>query len=313
MRILGKLGGRNRKFITGPPELNFKPYSDDQSSIDIRLIGSTKDRAFPAAIGIDTAIAKLHEIPKTPAAKKSDTFHKQQALRLITAHTKLLVGFDSLPEDLLSSCDYRQMIYRGTGQPQEADKGVHLAVSIPELKVDAEALVSNLAKHFTLLELGTQFATVKHKTKPFDVHSGEGPVVIESDVISEAIGESLGFRARCPIFGNDSSLDKFQFFNELSSTFCHNCHADDWFMKSGGTRGIEIMIKQLGLPLSWLIPRHFELVRALNFVMKDMPIDLDSKTRIQAEGLIQDLIRRCHKKTAKEILTGALTRATTLR
>ena len=94
--------------------------------------------------------------------------------------------------------------------------------------------------------------------------------------------------------------DKFVFFNELSSTFCHNCHADDWFMKSGGTRGIEIMIKQLGLPQSWLVPRHFELVRALNFVMKDMPIDLDSKTRIQAEGLIQDLIRRCHKKTTKE-------------
>lgn len=99
MRILGKLGGRNRKFLTGPPELNYQPYSDDQSSIDIRLIGSAKDRAFPAVVGIDTAIAKLHEIPKTPASKKSDTFHKQQAFRLISAHTKLMIGFDSLPED----------------------------------------------------------------------------------------------------------------------------------------------------------------------------------------------------------------------
>lgn len=342
MRILGKLGGRNRKFITGPPELNYKPYSDDASSIDIRLIGSTKDRAFPAAIGIDSAIAKLHEVPKSPAAKKSDTFHKQQAFRLITAHTKLLVGFDSLPEDFaqlvrlqandLCAKNFDHGVDKLTGSEREKSitkKGVEqetlkkllkaciYAVSVPDLKPDAEALVTNLARHFTLLELGTQFATLKHKNKPFDVHSGEGPVTIESDVISEAIGESLASEhgdvrdaaqqailtirdAIKAIFGNDTQLDKFNFFNELSSTFCHNCHADDWFMKSGGTRGIEIIIKHLGLPQPWMVARHFELIRALNFVMKDMPTDLDSKTRIQAEGLIEDLIRRCHKKTTKE-------------
>jgi transformation/transcription domain-associated protein len=342
MRILGKLGGRNRKFITGPPELDFKPYSDDQSSLDIRLIGSTKDRAFPASIGIETAIAKLHETPKLPAAKKSDTFHKQQAFRLITAHTKLLVGFDSLPDDfaqlvrlqandlcakkfdvgsdiLTASDREKSIVKKGVEQEtlKKLLKACIFAVSIPELKLDAEALVTNLARHFALLELGTQFATAKHKNKPFDVHSGEGSVVIESDVISEALGESLASEhgavrdaaeqailtirdAVIAIFGNDKELDKFVFFTELSSAFCHNCHADDWFMKSGGTRGIEIVIKQLGLPQSWMVTRHFELIRALNFVMKDMPIDLDSKTRIQAEGLIEDLIRRCHKKTTKE-------------
>lgn len=342
MRILGKLGGRNRKFITGPPVLDFKPYSDDQSSIDIRLIGSTKDRAFPTAIGIDTAIAKLHEIPKQPAAKKSDAFHKQQAFRLITAHTKLLVGFDNLPDDfaqlvrlqatdlcakkfdvgadiLTASEREKSIVKKGSEQEtlKKLLKACIFAVSIPDLKQEAETFVANLARHFTFLELGAQFATMKHKVKSFDVHSGEGPVVIESDVVSEAIGESLAsehmpVRAAAEhaimtmrdavkaIFGNEKELDKFAFFNELSSTFCHNCHADDWFMKSGGTRGIEIMIKQLGLPQTWMVARHFELIRALNFVMKDMPIDLDSKTRIQAEGLIEDLIRRCHKKTTKE-------------
>lgn len=342
MRILGKLGGRNRKFITGPPELNFKPYSDDQSSIDIRLIGSTKDRAFPAEIGIDTAIAKLHEIPKLPAAKKSDVFHKQQAFRLIAAHTKLMVGFDSIPEefsqlvrlqatdlcarnfdagiDILTATQREKSVTKkGVEQDtlKKLLKASIFAVSIPDLKADAEAFVANLARHFTLLELGTQFAMLKHKNKPFDVHSGEGPVVIESDVISEAIGESLASEhgavrdaaeqaiiimrdAVKAVFGNETHLDKFAFFNELSSTFCHNCHAEDWFMKSGGTRGIQIIIKQLGLPQPWMVARHFQLIQALNFVMKDMPIDLDSKTRIQAEGLIEDLIRRCHKKTTKE-------------
>jgi transformation/transcription domain-associated protein len=342
MRILGKLGGRNRKFITGPPDLQYKPYSDDQSSIDIRLIGSTKDRAFPAVIGIDSAIAKLKEVPKVPAAKKSDSFHKQQAFRLITAHTKLMVGFDNLPDDFaqLVRLQANDMVARkfdvgsdiyGVSEREKSitKKGVEqqtlkklleasvFAVSIPDLKTDAETLVSNLAKHFTLLEVGGHFAVMKHKGKPFDVNSGEGPVVIESEVLSEALGNSLAsdhgavrdaaeqailtmHDSAKAIFGSQEKLDRFPFFDELAKTFCHNCHADDWFMKSGGTRGIEIITKKLGLGTQWMTNRHFELIRALNFVMKDMPIDLDSKTRVQAEALMEDLIRRCHSKTTKE-------------
>ncbi|KAF2177502.1 hypothetical protein K469DRAFT_603242 [Zopfia rhizophila CBS 207.26] len=342
MRILGKLGGRNRKFITGPPELQFKPYSDDEASIDIRLIGSTKERAFPAAVGIETAIARLHEAPKLPAAKKSDTFHKQQAFRLITAHTKLMVGFDSLPDDFaqlvrlqandmvskkfdvgtdLMTISEREKSIVKKGVEQEIMrkllKACIFAVSIPDLKSDAETFVTNLAKHFTLLEVGNHFAHLKHRGKPFDVSYGEGPVHIESEVISEALGDSLASDhvavreateqailtmrdSAKAIFGSQEKLDRFPFFEELSKTFCHNCHADDWFMKSGGTRGIEIITKKLGLGTQWMIARHFELIRALNFVMKDMPLDLDAKTRVQAERLLEDLIRRCHKPTSKE-------------
>ncbi|KAF2865782.1 hypothetical protein BDV95DRAFT_248299 [Massariosphaeria phaeospora] len=342
MRILGKLGGRNRKFITGPPELDYKPYADDRSSFDIRLIGSTKDRAFPATIGIDAAIAKLYQSPKLPAAKKSDSFHKQQAFRLITAHTKLMVSFDSLPDDfaqlvrlqandmfnkktdagsdiLTISEREKSIVKKGAEQEvlKKLLKACIFATSIPDLQDDAESLVTNLARHFALLELGSHFAVFKHKNKPFEVKSGEGPITIESDIMSEAIGESLASDQAIVrdaaeqaiitmrdtakvIFGSQEKLDKFAFFEELSKAFCHNCHAEDWFLKSGGTRGIEIITKKLGLGTEWMITRHPELIRALNFVMKDMPIDLDSKTRVQAEGLMEDLLRRCYKTTTKE-------------
>jgi transformation/transcription domain-associated protein len=342
MRILGKLGGRNRKFITGPPELEYKPYSDDQASIDIRLIGSTKDRAFPAAIGVDVAISKLHEVPIKPAAKKSDPFHKQQAFRLVTSHTKLLVGFDNLPDDfaqllrlqamdlaskkvdaavdLLGSSDReRSAIKKGVEQEKlrKLLKACIFAVSIPDLQPEAEAFVVNLAKHFTLLEIGSHFAQLRHKTKLFDVNSGEGPVHIESDVFSEALGDSLASDHAAvrdaaerailimrdtakAVFGSQEMLDKFPFFDELSRIFCHNCHAEDWFLKSGGTRGIEILTKKLDLSTQWMINHQFDLIRALNFVMKDMPLDLNAKTRVQAEGLMVELIRRCHQKTSKE-------------
>ena len=33
MRILGKLGGRNRKFLNGPPELTFQQYADENQHL----------------------------------------------------------------------------------------------------------------------------------------------------------------------------------------------------------------------------------------------------------------------------------------
>jgi transformation/transcription domain-associated protein len=342
MRILGKLGGRNRKFLTAPPALEYKAYADDAASVDVRLIGSTKDRAFPTSIGIDTAIAKLHETPKVAAAKKSDPFHKQQAFRFITTQAKLMIGYDTIPDDfaqlvrlqandltsnkydvgndLLNYSDRENSIVKKSTEQETLKrllKACIFAVSIPELKSDAEAFVENVARHFTLLETGKSLAVFKHKAKPFDVRSGDGPVNLDSEVIAEAIGDSLtsdngvvreaaeqavlAMRDTAKIiFGSQEKLDKFQFFIDLTRIFCHNCHGDDWFVKSGGTYGIEIVTKKLGLGTQWMIDRQSELVRALNFVMKDMPTDLDSKTRVQAESLLEDLIRRCHKPTTKE-------------
>jgi len=342
MRILGKLGGRNRKFLTGPPELDFKPYSDDEASIDIRLIGSTKDRAFPAATGIELAIAKLMEVPKLPAAKKSDPFHKQQAFRLITAHTKLMIGFDNLPDDFaqlvrlqandLYSAKHdvgadlmnisereKSMVKKSVEQEtlKKLLKACIFAVSIAELKAEAEVLVANICKHFTLLEVGRALAQLKHLKKPFDVNSGEGSVHLDSQIIADAIGDSLASdivavreaaeeavitirHSAKAIFGSQEKIDKFALFTHLAKTFCHNCHADDWFVKSGGTLGIEILTKKLDLGNSWMIDRQLDFVRALTFVMKDMPSDLTARTRVQAQDLLENLIRRCNGSVSKE-------------
>ena len=85
--------------MTGAPALTFQQYSDDLTSFDLKLIGSKKDRAFPAEIGIDLAIGKLMEVAKGTAAKKTDFYYKKQALHLIKTQLKLRLGVDSLPED----------------------------------------------------------------------------------------------------------------------------------------------------------------------------------------------------------------------
>ncbi|KAG9972307.1 hypothetical protein KCU78_g23392, partial [Aureobasidium melanogenum] len=216
MRILGKLGGRNRKFLTSPPALEYKPYADDEASYDIKLIGSMKDRAFPARLGIDVAIDKLREQPKAAAAKKSDAFHKQQALNLVKAQIKLLVGYDNLPEDfarlvrlqandlfdknydvghdLFSKSEREKSVAKKDAQQAtllKLIKAAMLAAAVPELKQDVTPFLDGLYKHLTILELGRSLGQEKHAKRPFEPLSGEGPVFVDSRVIADAIADTL--------------------------------------------------------------------------------------------------------------------------
>lgn len=342
MRILGKLGGRNRKFLNGPPALTFRKFADDDCSIDIKLVGSNKERAFPANIGIDLAIAKLMDVPKTPAAKKADSFYKQQALRLLTAQLKMHIGFDVLPDDfaqlvraqandlieskfnlasdLMEKTDRDKSVPKKEAQEETVKKllkACMLATTISDLRSTATSLLADVCRHFTLLELGRSFAQARHMKKTFDVKSGEGPLCIDSRILADAIVESLSsdniaireaaeqairnvYDAAAAIFGSTERVEKLPFFIYLAKVFCHNCYEEEWYTKAGGGLGISLLATKLELGDSWLVDRQVELVRALLYVMKDMPQDLPASTRIQAQHTLEDLLRRCNKGISKE-------------
>lgn len=216
MRILGKLGGRNRKFLHGPPGLNFQAYADDACSIDVKLIGSNKSRAFPSTIGIDLAISKIKEVPKPASAKKADLFYKQQSMRLVSAQIKLHIGFDALPEDFARLVRLRANdLVEGNFEimsdlfiRSERDKSISkrdvqeetlkkllkvciFAITVPDLKSMASRLLLDVSCHFAILELGRALTQANHARKPFDVKAGEGPLCIDSRVLAQAIVETL--------------------------------------------------------------------------------------------------------------------------
>ncbi|KAJ5494893.1 hypothetical protein N7539_000009 [Penicillium diatomitis] len=216
MRILGKLGGRNRKFLNHPPELSFQQFSDDNISFDIRLIGPSEKRPFPAEVGIDLAIGKLMEVPKTSSTKTSDIYYKQQAYRMLSSHLKLLIGSESLPDDLAAlvrlhandlfegkagaMVDILEKSERSASIPKKVAQEVLVkkllkacifATTISELEATASSFVTDVCKHLAVVEVGRALAQARHNRKPFDVASGDGPVYLDSRVLAEAIVESL--------------------------------------------------------------------------------------------------------------------------
>jgi len=342
MRILGKLGGRNRKFLNGPPALTFQKFADDHCSVDIRLVGSSKERAFPSDIGIDLAIGKLLEVPKAAAAKKSDSFYKRQAFKLLGSQLKLYIGFDALPDDFaqmvrLQAIDLSEGRYEITPdfmqksereksmakkEAQEATlrkliKACMNANSIPELKPDASLLVADVCRHFTILEIGRALTQEKQRRKQFDVRSGEGPLHLDSRMLAEAIVECLAsdqpavreaaedaikvvHDAATAIFGSTHKVEKLQFFGHLAKVFCHNCYEEEWYTKAGGSLGICIISTKFDLGDSWVMDRQIDFVRALIYVIKDLPQDLPASPRIKAQATLELLLRRCNKGISKE-------------
>ncbi|KAI1645032.1 uncharacterized protein F4817DRAFT_192555 [Daldinia loculata] len=219
MRILGKLGGRNRKFMTEAFPVDYQKYADDPSSFDLRLIGSKRDRAFPAELGIDFAIRKLMEIPKPSkanSARQYDGYYKKQALQFIKAQLKLRVGIDHLPEDLprLVRLQAQDLLARkpaadfaifntsdrerSVAKKDEQDdvtkrliKAIMYAESIPEFREEADIFLMNLCRHFTIIEIGRGLVDIKKEMSLFDVQAGEGPLYIDTRILADAIVESL--------------------------------------------------------------------------------------------------------------------------
>ncbi|KAG9715582.1 hypothetical protein KCU59_g19769, partial [Aureobasidium melanogenum] len=76
-----------------------------------------------------------------------------------------------------------------------------------------------------------------------------------------------------------------------------HCFEEEWFSKSGGTAGIDYIVNKLNFSAAWLKDRQLELIRALFFVMKDMPQDLPANVRVQAKDVLQDIIRKCNQGT----------------
>lgn len=345
LRILGKLGGRNRKYMTDALPLEYQQFIDDPSSFDLRLIGSKRDRPFPANMGIQFAIQKLTEGQKPSkggSPKQLDSYYKEKAFHFLKAQLKLRIGYDSLPDDLprlvrLQAQDLMarkldadfsvfEQSDRGRSVANKEDqdnmlkrliKAMMFASSLPEFKDEANAFLLNLCRHFAIIEVGRALVDNKRNTSPFDVNAGEGPMCLDTRVLCDAILESLAsdhpdvrdaaqratlevYNSVSTILGSSSHVFRLTFFNTLGSAFCHGCYEEEWFTKAGGSLGIRMLLTDVDLGDTWITMKQTECLKALLYVVKDMPQDLPEGTRRAAQDTLDILLSRITKNIKKE-------------
>ncbi|OAP64606.1 hypothetical protein AYL99_00578 [Fonsecaea erecta] len=216
MRILGKLGGRSRKYLTSPHRLAFRRYTDDEPSFDIRLIETSRDRAFPLDVGVDQAIRKLSETTKNTNSKALDLYYKQQSFNYISNQVKLFIGQDHLPDDLatllrlqandllarrfstyadmLTENEFGKSVQKRREEEENLKKllkACFIATTVSDLKSQAEAFIQSVSRHFTIVELGQALCDAGRRTKEFNVNLGEGAVHLSTRILADVICDCL--------------------------------------------------------------------------------------------------------------------------
>ena len=343
MRILGKLGGRNRKFMEGPPILEYEKYADRPPTIDLKLLGTSTLGKLPAHLGIRTAAVKITEPSAgTPSAKSTQNLQKRQAFKLISSQLKLLIGSTSLPADFLQQVRAQAQFLASPTSPETSSldlgsfkeqsiakkedqqsvlrlvlKSLFDAISTTELSGEALSLLQGIYQHFTILEVAQAVKESRQDPQAFDVDAGEGPIAIDHRVLIPVIVDSLCSERRetreaaeeaivslrscaATIIGKKDIVHSLPIFLKLVSACCHNCYEGEWWSKSGGALGINILATKFSEDGTWLSGKQLEIARALLYAAKDLPEDLPQATRVQALSTLDIVLRKCNEGLTRE-------------
>ncbi|KAK6354722.1 hypothetical protein TWF696_003861 [Orbilia brochopaga] len=335
MRILGKLGGRNRKFLTHPPTLEYRTYSDDECSVNLKLHGAPGERPYPFMVAMDLAIRTLKD-------SKANIFHRREAFKLLSSSLKLFIGQDNLPDDFMQvvRTHANDLVNDSVDVPNpqdiasDRDKPVHkkheqdeqlralikaclYATSIDELKDEATELLADICRHLAVLDIGNAVTAYRYSKQPFSVEGGEGPLTLDTNVLADALSDCLGSEvpavreaamegirvtaeAGAVIFGNPTYIGKLPLFSAMSKRFCHNCYAEEWYSKAGGCLGIKALLTKVSLGEMFLVDRQLDWVRSLLYIIKDMPQDLPATTREDASTTLHLVLNECNKGAQKD-------------
>lgn len=96
MRILGKLGGRNRRMLNSPPSLDFKKQIESGVSVEIVFDPNSTPHTLPLDKCLEIAC-------KTLEKKDVDVFYKKHAYEFLKANIILLLELDEGPVTLAQS------------------------------------------------------------------------------------------------------------------------------------------------------------------------------------------------------------------
>ena len=87
----------------------------------------------------------------------------------------------------------------------------------------------------------------------------------------------------------------------LASRYCTQCYNEHWSRKTGGWVGIDMLVRRTNLGSIWAREHQLEIIRALLFMLKDMPGDPPGNSDQVGDTLIYVLeVANARQKTTSE-------------
>ncbi|KAL5487751.1 TRA1 [Sanghuangporus weigelae] len=274
IRILGKLGGRNRRLLDEKPSLSYKPYSDP-ATLTVSFSGRQEAIQLGPIAGLSARLLSK--------SNSSDKIHAYNYLE----HT-----LTYLLNEGLHGRDREGIFVKGV-------EGLFDAIHVPEVQDRAQEYLRTLSRHVFTLEarkaLAKDITLRRFPSHMFGLYLDAFPLALArtderqakraAEVVKTIVHDLV------PI-GHANGLkpmDTLPILHMVATRFSTFCFEDAWVRKTAGVTGIMIMSSTPEIGDKWLFAREIDIVRTLLHVLKDSPHDPPRNVSEIIENLVNIL------------------------
>lgn len=300
IRLLGKLGGRNRRLLEKDPIIRYDSQPES-AVVRFSLTG------MPGTIDVMPALQLAFW---TLRGGKTTVHYRSNALTYVDAIVKLLLN--EVRNFYYSIRPINKFYLQGVkGREREEAftkclEALFEALQLSETAEAAETRLREIARYVFDVEI--------RRTVPRDITSRRlpGPLyncLLEAiaygvvrddgeqfkkvkDLVESFIKDLVGLVDSQEV----ALMDVRPVLNQFAGKFTALCLEDTWYAKSAGCRGIRFMAELSGLGVRWVTERIIEIVRTLLHVLKDMPYELPEPVKEVTETL-ELVVRVCYTET----------------
>ncbi|KAJ9105954.1 hypothetical protein QFC19_003288 [Naganishia cerealis] len=262
VKILGKLGGRNRRFQQMPYLLEYQP-SGEEVYAKLQVDGS--DREFEISRWINIALGQIQnplEANRGPAV------------------------------DMLKQCSLLFMTEAFHAVDQEpvfvsVIKGLLEACQIPEHREDVVRHIRKLSNEVFAMDIKNRRKKSPHSKRISLLSSSVVTGLVQGvadgvvydrlktkELFTQIIDDFIGLKDKLQEEPGTSAKEAgLPILMALFSRFAALCYEEGWSRKLAGCLGLQVLADQEPLQAKWIPDRQLEYVRALFFVLRDVPKD----------------------------------------
>lgn len=307
VRILGKLGGRNRRLLDQCPQLDYREVTDP-ATLTVKFIAGQRKKINLEPLAILAAKTLRHEI--LDYRKEAFEVLKYTAVVLLREVNNCFSASTNIHPLQGIHGHERIEVFK------QIVESLFDAIHVPELRENAEEFIRNLSRHILSMEI-TGSATnpadaasrrMLHKlvtlyldTVPLAIAKVEPDEAQAAQEIVAKIIVDLLETAKGNLPYSSRRRDPSPVLDQLAHRFVVMCFEESWHRKIAGCSGIIIMTSKTDLGISWIRKREPDFIRALFFVLKDMPNDPPANID-GVLGAISHIVRVCRpdKVTMRE-------------
>lgn len=327
-RILGKLGGRNRRFVKPHQNLTVVSSLNQEINANFMIEGIPTEAPLSVTPALQSALDVLEDMG-------AESYYRVNAFNYLSKIFLLFIPSHEIPEGYASTLSKAVELITDDNvrldHELEADtiiskeklareqeltlrlyKAIFYAVSIDETKEEATSLVKSIAEHFTILSIGKVLTEKLKNQRPFLVSDKEGKVVISERVMFDAIIYALSsymyevremgieaikviYNTAVLIFGSKEKALEFPVLRSLFNSFIHSSYDEVYYNKLASTLGLKTMLNDLEIPIFWFKTRQFELVHSMFYVLRDTNPEAPHEVCENAKSLILDVLVRANE------------------